>query len=408
MPLSHFDIQNAKPSEKLVKFSDGGGLFLVVTPSGSKCWRLRYFYLGKERSLSIGPYPIVSLADARIKRDQAKRLLFAGTDPSLQKKLDRIAAESASRNTFGLVAEEYVSNLEANRAAASTVKKNRWLLQELAAPIAGRPVAEITAAEILDLLKRVERSGRRETAHRMRSVIGSVFRLAVVTLRATSDPTFALQGALLRPNTKPRAAITDERKFGGLLRAIDDFDGWATLGSALKFSALTFARPGEIRGATRSEINFEKAVWRIPAERSKMRRPHDVPLSRQAIAVLRDIWPSSEYGDLIFPSVRSFRRPLSENAFNSALRRMGFAQDEMTAHGFRSTASTILNENGFNPDVIEAALGHQQENTIRRAYNRAIYWPERVKLMQTWADMLDHFRTLDPQPPARGSGSAPA
>ncbi len=397
MPLSHFTIQNAKPIGKPFKLADGGGLFLSVQPNGSKLWRLRYFYLGKERSLSIGAYPAVSLADARARRDEAKQQIAAGTDPSIQKKLNRIAAETAARTTFGLIAAEHLERLETSGAAPSTLKKNRWLLEDLARPIATRPIAEITPAEVLDLLKRVERSGRRETARRMRGVIGSVFRYAIVTLRATSDPTYALHGALLRPNTRPRAAITDEHEFGALLRAIDSFEGWATIKAALQFLALTFARPGEVRGAKRSEINFEKAVWRIPAERTKMRRPHEVPLSRQAVAVLRDIWPVSEMGDLIFPSTRSFRRPLSDNAFNAALRRVGYTQEEMTAHGFRSTASTILNENGFNPDVIEAALGHQEENSIRRAYNRATYWRERVELMQKWADMLDRFRTLSPR-----------
>jgi integrase len=282
--------------------------------------------------------------------------------------------------------------------AEITVAKNQWLLEDLARPFANRPIAEITAAEILDLLKRVEKSGRRETARRLRGVIGGVFRLAIVTLRATTDPTFALKGALLRPNVKPRAAITDEKKLGGLLRAIDEFDGWPTLRAALKFCALTFARPGEVRGARRSEINFDKAVWRIAAERTKMRRPHDIPLSRQALEVLREIWPASEFGELIFPSLISYKKALSENAFNSALRRMGFTQEEVSAHGFRSSASTILNENGFNPDVIEAALGHQAENAVRRAYNRAIYWPERISLMQKWADMLDEFRSMSVAP----------
>ncbi len=392
MSLTHFDIQNAKPEVKPYKLTDGGGLFFLIQPNGSKLWRLKYRHLGTERSLSFGPYPVVSLADARTKRDEAKKLISDGVDPAVRKKLNRIAAETAARNTFGLVAGEFLSNLEANGAAPSTMAKSKWLLEDLAAPLANRPIAEITAAEILDLLKRIEKSGRRETARRLRGVMGTVFRLAVVTLRAPSDPTYAVQGALLRANTKPRAAITDEKNFGGLLRAIDQYDGWPTIKAALKFCALTFARPGEVRGATRSEINFEKSVWRIAAERTKMRRPHDVPLSRQALAVLADVWPLSESCELIFPSIRSNRRPLSENAFNSALRRMGFSQDEMTAHGFRSSASTILNENGFNPDVIEAALGHQTENAVRRAYNRAIYWPERVALMQKWADMLDSFR----------------
>ena len=392
MRLSHFDIQNAKSEPKSYKLADGGGLFLLVQPNGSKLWRLKYRHLGTERALSFGPYPAVSLAEARTKRDEAKKLIADGVDPSVRKKLARIAAETAARNTFGLVASEFLSNLDANGAALSTMAKNKWLLEDLAAPLANRPIAEITAAEILDLLKRIEKTGRRETARRLRGVMGTVFRLAVVTLRAPSDPTYALQGALLRANTKPRAAITDERQFGGLLRAIDGYDGWPTIKAALKFSALTFARPGEVRGATRSEFNFDKAIWRIAAERTKMRRPHDVPLSRQALAVLADIWPMLGRCELIFPSIRSNHRSLSENAFNSALRRMGYSQDEMTAHGFRSTASTILNENGFNPDVIEAALGHQAENAIRRAYNRATYWPERVALMQKWADMLDAFR----------------
>ena len=218
--------------------------------------------------------------------------------------------------------------------------------------------------------------------------------MAIATLRATNDPTLALRGALLRPNVQHRAAITDEKQLGALLRSIDEFDGWPTLGAAMKFIALTCARPGEVRGAKRAEFNLERALWRIPAERTKMRKPHDVPLSRQALAVLTEIWPLSDHCDLVFPSIRSNRQPLSENAMNSALRRMGYTKEEMTSHGFRSTASTILNERGYNPDVIEAMLGHLNPNAIRRVYNRASYWPERVKLLQEWADMLDGFRQL--------------
>ena len=309
MPLTHSDIRNTKPAAKLVKISDGGGLYLLVQPHGAMLWRLKYRYLGKERVLSFGAYPIVSLADAREKRDAAKKLLANGKDPATERRLERLASETAARNTFGLVAAEYIKNLEDGGMAEITVAKNRWLLEDLARSLANRPIAEITAAELLDLLKRVEKSGRRETARRLRGVIGGVFRLAIVTLRATTDPTYALKGALLRPNVKPRAAITDEKKLGGLLRAIDEFDGWSTLRAALKFCALTFARPGEVRGARRSEINFDKAVWRIAAERTKMRRPHDVLLSRQALEVLREIWPASEFGDLVFPSaIPSFLR----------------------------------------------------------------------------------------------------
>jgi integrase len=248
------------------------------------------------------------------------------------------------------------------------------------------------------LLKKIERSGRRETARRLRATISAVFRLAIVTLRAETDPTSALKGALLRPQVQHRAAITDERRLGGLMRSIDEFDGWPTLRAAILFTALTCTRPGEVRGATRSEFDLAKATWRIPEERAKMRRPHEVPLSRQALAVLDEIWPLSDHATLVFPSIRSNRKPLSENAMNSALRRMGYTQEEMTSHGFRSTASTILNERGFRPDVIEAVLGHQSENVVRRAYNRATYWPERVELMQKWADMLDDFRALASSP----------
>jgi len=357
---------------------------------------MKYRFLGKEQLLSFGAYPLFSLAEARAKRDEAKKLIASGVDPSVKKKGDRLDAQRAAANTFGLIAGEFVANLEANGAATPTLNKNKWLLEEVAAPLASRPIADITPAELLDLLKRIERSGRRETARRLRATISAVFRLAIVTLRATTDPTSALKGALLRPQVQHRAAITDEKKLGGLLRSLDEFDGWPTLRAAMLFTALSCARPGEVRGARRAEFDFEKTIWRIPEERTKMRRPHDVPLSRQSVAVLKEIWPMSDYGDLVFPSIRSSKKMLSENAMNSALRRLGYTQDEMTSHGFRSTASTILNERGIRPDVIEAVLGHQSENVVRRAYNRATYWPERVALMQEWADMLDEFRALDP------------
>ena len=284
--------------------------------------------------------------------------------------------------------------MKENGAAESTLNKVRWLLLDLAAPLIKRPIAEITPAEILLILKRYEKSGRRETARRLRGVIGKVFRIAVATLRAPTDPTYALQGALLAPVVHHRPAITDERQLGGLMASIDEYDGWPTLKTALLFLALTMARPGEVRYLRRSEIIWPKSTWRIPAERMKMRRPHDIPLSRQALAVLRDIWDASENDALVFPSIRSTRKPLSENAMNSALRRMGYTKHEMCAHGFRSSASTILNERGYDPDVIEVALAHQDEDETRAAYNRARYWPQRVTLLQDWADLLDEFKVL--------------
>ncbi len=392
MPLTQFAIVNAAPTTKPYRLPDGDCLSLLISPNGSKLWRLRYHFGGRENMMTLGAFPTVSLSEARRKRDDAKRLLAAGISPSDQKKADKLAAATVARNTFGLIAAEYISNLEANKAAETTLSKNRWLLEVLAAPVANRPISQITAAELLALLKRIEKSGRRESAKRLRGVMGAVFRYAIVTLRATNDPTAALRGALLRPIVNHRAAITDEAQVGALLRSIDEFDGWPTLRAALLLTALTMARPGDIRGMRRSEVNFEKSLWRIPAERMKMRRPHDVPLSTQAVAILKDVWSLSDHGDLVLPAIRSSHRMLSENAMNSALRRMGYTKEEMTLHGFRATASTILNERGFNPDVIEAALAHQDNDEVRRAYNRATYWPERVKLMQTWADLLDEFK----------------
>lgn len=392
MVLTQFSIVKAKPAEKPYKLSDGGGLHLLVRPGGGKLWRFRYRFAGRENMLALGSFPSVSLATARDRRDEAKKLIAAGTDPADKRKLDKVALEVANRNTFGALVSEYISKLEENGSAQSTLAKNRWLLEDLASPLAKRPISAITPAEILLLLQRIEKTGRRESARRLRGTIGSVFRHAIVTLRATNDPTFALRGALLKPNVQHRAAITDERELGALMRSIDEYDGWPTLRAALQLVALTMTRPGDVRHMRRSEIVFPKAVWRIPAERMKMRRPHDVPLSTQALAILRDVWELSDRGDLVLPSIRTVSKPLSEGAMNSALRRMGYAQDEVTAHGFRSSASTILNERGFNPDVIEAALAHQDENDVRRAYNRATYWPERIKLMQDWADLLDEFK----------------
>lgn len=392
MALSLFSIQHAKPKDKPYLLTDGRGLHLLVTTNGSKLWRLRYRFGGKQNMLGLGTFPDVGLAEARQRRDEARKLVAQGVDPSAHRRNEKVAAATAAQNTFGVIAAEYVEKLRAEGKSDATLSKNAWLLADLAKPVAERPITEITPAEVLALLKRIETSGRRDTARRLRGTIGSVYRYAIASLRATNDPTYALRGALLAPQVKHRAAITDERQLGALMRSIDEYDGWPTLKAALQLLALTMTRPGDVRHMRRSEINFIKAVWSIPAERMKMRRPHDVPLSQQALAVLRDVWPLSEGGELVLPSIRSNRKPLSENAMNAALRRMGYTQDEATAHGFRSSASTILNERGYNPDVIEAALAHQDKDDVRRAYNRATYFPERVKLMQEWADLLDGFK----------------
>jgi integrase len=390
--LKALHIERATPRDKPYKLSDGDGLYLLIETAGSKLWRFRYRFAGKEKMISFGAFPAVTLASARSKREEAKRLLADGKDPSEQKREDKLAAELAARNTFGAVAEEHLQVLTESHSAPKTLAKNNWLLRDLAGSLWKRPIAEITSAEILAILKKVEKSGRRETAKRLRGAISTVFCLAVATLRAPTDPTYPLRKALAPPVVRHRPAITDEAKLGACMVALDEYDGWPTLRDAMHFMILTMARPVEVRKMRRSEVNWPQAKWIVPAERMKMRRPHDVPLSKQALAVLRRVWDLSDGSGLVFPSIRSAVKPLSENAMNSALRRMGYTKEEVCAHGFRTSASTILNQRGYDKDVIEKALSHEDEDEVRATYNRSEYWPQRVKLLQDWADLLDAFR----------------
>jgi integrase len=375
------------------KISDGGGLHLLVQPTGGRLWRLAYRFAGKQKTLALGAYPQVSLSDARAKRDDAKRLLATGADPSVKLRLDRMARQTAAANTFGLLADEYLARQAREGRSERTINKTTWLLG-IARPLLGqRPITDISAAEVLAVLRKVEVRGRLESARRLRSTIGCVFRYAIATARAENDPTFALRGALTSPTVTPRAAITDRLAFGALLRSIDGFDGQPTTRAALKLMALLFQRPGELRAAEWSEFDLDTAVWTIPESRMKMRRPHRVPLPRQAIAVLKELHAITGGGRLAFPSIRTVLRPISENTLNGALRRLGYAQDEATAHGFRASASTFLNESGkWNPDAIERALAHIEGNSVRRAYERGEYWDERVKMIAWWADYLDALR----------------
>jgi integrase len=384
-------IDAAKPREKSYKLTDRDGLHLLVKTNGSKLWRFRYRFAGNELMLSLGSYPEITLASARQRRDEARRLIADGKNPSQLRREDRIKAQTAARNTFGAIAIELIEKLQEEGKSPATIDKQKWFLQDLANDLSPRPIAEISAAEILVVLRKVEKRGHKETARRLRGAIGRVFRYAIATLRAENDPTYALRGALSAPVVTNRAAITDEERLGELLRRIDTYDGrWPTLKAALQFLVHTMARSCEVRFMRKSEVSFIKRVWTVPAERMKMRRPHDVPLSNQALDILRSVW---EEGDgLVFPSLHSKTKPLSENAFNSALRRMGYGKDEVTAHGFRSTASTILNGRHYDDDVIETALAHLEPNEVRRAYNRAKYWKERVQLLQDWADLLDQFK----------------
>jgi len=390
MALTDTAIRNTKPSVKPCKLADGGGLHLLVTPAGGKLWRLSYRYLGKQKTLALGIYPEVTLAMARERQAETKKLLASGRDPAVQAKLAKITRAVAAANTFNIVADEYLVKFKREGRAGATVTKAHWLI-DFARPDMGlRPISEILPMEVLEVLRKVERRGRLDTARRLRSTISCVFRYAIATARATNDPTYPLKGALTAPKTKSRAAIIEPVALGGLLRAIDGFDGQPTTLAALKLMALLFPRPGELRAAEWTEFDMQAAIWMIPAEHTKMRRPHRIPLASQAMTILSDLRKITGQGRLLFHSVRTVREPISENTLNAALRRMGYGKDEMTAHGFRASASTLLNESGkWHADAVERQLGHVESNDVRRAYLRGEHWNERVKMMAWWASYLD-------------------
>lgn len=396
MPLTDTAIRNIKSTPSPKKYSDAGGLHLLVNPSGSKLWRLAYRFEGKQKLLALGAYPAVSLADARKRRDSAKELLAQRTDPSQQAKAEKRAKKISAANTFDVIADEVLAKFQREGRADATMIKKRWVLDFARPTLGHRPIAEITAAEVLEALRQVEADGRYETAKRMRATIGQVFRYAIATARAEIDPTVALRGALIAPTHKHRAAITDRVAFGGLLRAIWNYDGTPETRAALKLMVILYPRPGELRMAHWSEFDLKEATWVIPAERTKMRREHRKPLPKQAITILEKIQKLTGDGALVFPSIRSRRKPISENTFNAALRRMGYTTDQVTSHGFRASASTMLNETGLWPaDAIEAELAHADSNQVRRAYHRAAYWDDRLKMTQWWADELDTLRTAN-------------
>ncbi len=392
-------IKNAKPGERLTILSDGGGLQLWLTPTGGKLWNYAYRFGGKRRKLAIGPYgkePAgIPLEAARKRRDEAAGLLREGVDPSTRKRQVKAARAEANANTFEVVADELLAKKKREGVAAATAAKLEWLLGIAKADLGALPIADISAGEVLRVLRPLEAASKLETAKRLRAVIGSVFRYAIATARADNDPTQALRGAIASPKPEHRAAITDPTAFGGLLRAIDGFMGQPTTKAALQLMALLACRPGELRHASWVEFDLERRVWNVPAERTKMRRPHRIPLPAQAVAILKALHPVTGHGvaGLVFPGLRSVKRPISENTMNAALRRIGFSQDEATAHGFRSTFSTLANESGkWSGNAIEAALAHIEPNAVRRAYARGDYWDERVKMMQWWANYLETLR----------------
>jgi integrase len=395
-PLTPSAVANAKPKAKPYKLADGRGLFLLVRPSGAKWWRWKYRrpVTGVENTLSLGTFPEVSLRKARDKRDDARRLLADGIDPGAKRqevKAAKVADMEAAGDTFEAMARAWLARQE---CAEITLRKSQWILETCLFPEIGTmPLTEVTPRVLLDALRKVEETGKLETAKRARVKAGQVFRWAILEGRAETDPTASLRGALKSPKNKHHAAITDPAKIGELLRAIDGFTGQPVTLAALKLAPLVFVRPGELRHAEWQEIDLDAAMWRIPAERMKMKAAHIVPLSTQAVAILRDLFPFTGAGRYIFPGLRSASRPMSENTVNAALRRLGYGTDDMTGHGFRSMAASRLNEMGWNADAIERQLAHAESNKVREAYTHAAqYLDERTRMMQAWADYLDGLR----------------
>jgi integrase len=393
MALTDIAIRNAKPRERAYKLADGGGLYLLVTPAGGRLWRMKYRADGVERKLSFGKYPDVTLADARRARDEARAMARAGRDPAATKRRERVARKLAVGTTFGAVALEYIAKAEKEGRAPATIAKLEWTHAWLEPAIGRHPVDQIEPHELLAVLKRQEGKGRLETARRTRAFASRVFRYAVATARAKTDPAALLLGAIPAPHSKHLAAIIDSKRAGDLLRAIASYSGNPLTRLALTVSAHVFVRPGELRRAEWPEIDTEAAIWRIPAVRMKKRREHVVPLSRQSLAIFAQARVLSGGDRFIFPALGKPGKPMSENTINGAIRRMGFSAEEMSAHGFRAMASTLLNECGqWSPDAIERSLSHQDSDKVRAAYHRGAHWKERVAMAQWWSDHLDALR----------------
>jgi integrase len=394
MSLTITQIKNAKPAEKAYKLFDGRGLHLEVAPSGGKWWRFKYRYEGKDKRISLGVYPDVSLEDARKRRDEARQTLAQGIDPSAVRKAAK-ALENAKTETFEVIANEWHKKF----SPAWTPKHSQKILTSLRIDVfpwlGTRPIKEIAAPELLTVIRRVESRGVLETAHRVLGYCGSVFRYAVATGRAERDPAGDLRGALPPVKVTHHPAITEPLLVGELLRAIDGYTGSFVVHSALRLLPYVFVRPGELRHAEWAEFDLDddNPVWRIPEGKMKMRRSHIVPLSHQAVAILKELHSLTGSGRYCFPSERTKTRPMSDNTLNAALRRLGYSRDEMTAHGWRTTASTILNEQGWPADAIEMQLAHVQKNKVRAVYNQAQYLPERQRMMQAWAEYMDSLRS---------------
>jgi integrase len=396
LALTDIAIRNAKPRAKPYKVGDALGLFLLVQPTGGKLWRLKYRVDGKEKKLAIGSYPEISLAEARKRRDDARELIAAGKDPSREKQRTKVRARLEADNTFAAIAAEYCKKRRRDGAKAwkpSTAVRSEYLLSLMNPALGAMAIAEIEPADVLGAIRKIEGKGNLESARRTLQLAGAVFRYAVATARLRSDPTRDLRGALTAPTVTHYGAITDATRVGELLRAIDGYEGQGLTRLAMQLAPHVFVRPGELRRAEWGEIDLEAGLWIIPAEKMKMGKAHHVPLSRQSVVLLRELQGITGPAGYVFPSIRTRTRPMSENTINAGLRRLGYASDEMTAHGFRAMASTLLNESGkWHPDAIERALAHGDSDKVRAAYHRGAHWKERVEMAQWWSDYLDTLR----------------
>jgi len=394
MPLTNTVIRNAKPADKAKKLFDGGGLYLEVAPSGGKWWRLKFRFAGKEKRLSLGVYPDISLKDARERRDEARKLLANDVDPSEHRKAKKSAKEERQANSFEVITREWFAKHSPNWSPDHANRTLRRLERDVFPWLGGNPIAEITAPQLLGTVRRIEKRGALETAHRALGNCSQVFRYAIATGRAERDPTSDLRGALPPVKGSHFAAVTEPKKVAEVLRAIDGYEGTMIVRCALRIAPLVFVRPGELRHAKWADTNLDTAEWRYTV--SKTNTQHIVPLSNQAIELLKELHPLTGRGEYIFPSARNPRgdRPMSDNAILSAMRRMGIDKEEMSGHGFRAMARTILDEVlGFRPDYIEHQLAHAVRDPNGRAYNRTAHLPERKKMMQEWADYLDQLKT---------------
>ncbi len=393
MTLYDTTVKNAKPKEKPYKLSDSQGLYILVNPNGSKLWRLKYRIHGKEKKLALGAYPIISISAARKARDRAQEQLRNDVDPNGAKRQAKIDAQIAASNTFEKAAEEFIEFKIKEGKAPATIEKLRWFVTLFDNNFRNSPISKITMQEVFEQLKRHQDRGRHETTNLLRTFVSNVFRRAALTGKCTSDPAEMLKGAFITPKVTHFAAIVDKKEFGALLRAIDDFVGDTSVMYALRITPHIFQRPGEIRQMEWSEVDLSEAIWTLPAEKMKMRQPHLVTLSKQSIEILEAAKKISGRGKYVFPSIRTSQRPISDNTINAALRRIGYSKDQMTAHGFRTSASSLLNESGkWNPDAIERALAHEVDGKIRKIYNRSAYWEERVAMAQWWSDYIDQLR----------------